>query len=116
MRIELTLLRRAQDGGEDLLGLSALRRAIAATDFSAHDCWTEGLFGAPVECRAYCYAEPQLLRPRSVGHREGSSLRITERAISDAISVSVALKRPERSLGGITDSRASSFTDGSARV
>ena len=43
-------------------------------------------------------------------------LRITERDVSDAISLSVALKRPERSFGGITDSRASSFTDGSARV
>jgi hypothetical protein len=32
------------------------------------------------------------------------------------MSVSVALKRPERNFGGIIDSRASSFTDGSARV
>ena len=30
--------------------------------------------------------------------------------------LSVALKRPERNLGGIIDSKASSFTDGSARV
>lgn len=51
-----------------------------------------------------------------MGHREGISLRITERAVSDAISVSVALKRPERSFGAITASSASSFTDGSARV
>jgi len=36
-------------------------------------------------------------------------------ARSDAISLSVALKRPERSFGGATDSRASSFTEGSAR-
>src|SRR6266851_5574870 len=50
-----------------------------------------------------------------VSHREDVSLRITER-VSDAMSVSVALKRPDRSFGGIIDSRASSFTDGSARV
>jgi hypothetical protein len=35
---------------------------------------------------------------------------------SDAISLSVTLKRPERSFGGTTASRASSFTDGSTRV
>jgi hypothetical protein len=32
------------------------------------------------------------------------------------MSLSVALKRPERNFGGIIDSRASSFTDGSVRV
>jgi hypothetical protein len=36
--------------------------------------------------------------------------------MSDAISASVALKRPDRNLGGIIASKASSFTDGSARV
>src|SRR6266568_4240230 len=51
-----------------------------------------------------------------VGHFGTVPLRIKERDVSDAISLSVALKRPERSFGGITDSRASSFTDGSARV
>src|SRR5712692_878346 len=51
-----------------------------------------------------------------VGHRQGLSLRITECEVSEAISLSVALKRPERSFGGITDSSASNFTDGSARV
>ena len=34
---------------------------------------------------------------------------ITESDFSDSISLSVALKRPERSLGGMTDSRVSSF-------
>ena len=43
-------------------------------------------------------------------------LRIREPACSEAISLSVALKRPERSFGATTDSRASSFTEGSARV
>ena len=43
-------------------------------------------------------------------------LRIREPARSEAISLSVALKRPERSFGATTDSRASSFTEGSARV
>jgi hypothetical protein len=37
-------------------------------------------------------------------------------ALSHAISLSVALKRPERSFGRTTDSRFSSFTDGSTRV
>ena len=43
-------------------------------------------------------------------------LRILGAAFSISISLSVALKRPVRSFGAITDSRASSFTDGSARV
>jgi DNA replication protein DnaC len=43
-------------------------------------------------------------------------LRIIGAAFSRAISLSVALKRPVRSFGAITDSKASSFTLGSARV
>src|SRR6266704_2818804 len=43
-------------------------------------------------------------------------LRIKEPARNEAISLSVALKRPDRSFGGTSDSRASSFTVGSARV
>jgi DNA replication protein DnaC len=43
-------------------------------------------------------------------------LRIFGAAFNISISLSVALKRPVRSFGAITDSRASSFTDGSARV
>ena len=47
---------------------------------------------------------------------DGPVLRITERDVNEAISLSVALKRPDRSFGAIIASRASSFTDGSARV
>ena len=43
-------------------------------------------------------------------------LRIMGTAFSRAISLSVALNRPVRSFGAITDSKASSFTLGSARV
>ena len=43
-------------------------------------------------------------------------LRILGAAFNISISLSVVLKRPVRSFGAITDSRASSFTDGSARV
>ena len=43
-------------------------------------------------------------------------LRIIGAAFSRAISLSVALKRPVRSFGAITDSNASSLTLGSARV
>jgi hypothetical protein len=50
------------------------------------------------------------------GHREGFSLRITDGDVSEAMSASGALNRPDRSVGGITDSRASNFTEGSARV
>lgn len=49
-------------------------------------------------------------------HFDGSVLRITERDVNDAISLSVALKRPDRSCGAIIASRASSLTEGSARV
>jgi hypothetical protein len=38
-------------------------------------------------------------------------LRIRVAALSDAISLSVALKRPERSSGGTTDSRAADTPD-----
>src|ERR1700730_16502188 len=43
-------------------------------------------------------------------------LRITDGDVNEAISLSVALKRPDRSFGAIIASRASSLTDGSARV
>ncbi len=55
-------------------------------------------------------------RDSAGGHGADTSLRISERAVSDAMSWSVALKRPERRVGGMTASRVSSFTDGSARV
>src|SRR5215831_1532656 len=44
------------------------------------------------------------------------SLRIKAPARSEAMSLSVALKRPDRSFGGTMDSRASNFTAGSART
>jgi hypothetical protein len=52
----------------------------------------------------------------SVNHFEDFFVGIKAAFRSDAISLSVALKRPERSFGGTTDSRVSSFTDGSTRV
>ncbi len=55
-----------------------------------------------------------LERPRR--HFAVFLLRILGAAFSISISLSVALKRPVRSFGAITDSRASSFTEGSARV
>ncbi len=42
------------------------------------------------------------------------SLRTKEPLLSEAFSLSVALKPPDRSFGATTDSRASSFTAGSA--
>jgi hypothetical protein len=39
-----------------------------------------------------------------------------EPLVREAISLSLARKRPERSEGGVTASRASSLIDGSARV
>jgi hypothetical protein len=58
--------------------------------------------------------------PRSLStaccHLAGFSLCITTEVFSRSISLSVALKRPVRSFGAITDSKASSFTLGSARV
>ena len=49
-------------------------------------------------------------------HAMVCALRITEREVNEAISLSVALKRPDRNVGAIIASSASSFTDGSARV
>ena len=51
-----------------------------------------------------------------VSHSGGCALRITEREVNEAMSLSVALKRPDRRLGAIIVSRDSSFTEGSARV
>ena len=61
-----------------------------------------------------CGLHPQRKPPAC--HVEARSLRITGAAFSRAISLSVALKRPVRSFGAMTDSRASSFTVGSVRV
>ena len=62
----------------------------------------------------------EMLSPARLGlqrrHLGGVVLRIMEWDVREAINLSVALKRPERSFGAIIDSRASSFTDGSARV
>ena len=58
------------------------------------------------------------LKALIAGHFEGCSLRIKVRALSEAISASVALKRPERSFGAMTDSSALSMTsslDGNRR-
>jgi Tn3 transposase DDE domain-containing protein len=43
-------------------------------------------------------------------------LRVTGDDVKEAISLSVALKRPDRSFGAIIASKASSLTEGSARV
>ena len=51
-----------------------------------------------------------------INHVDIFLLRITGEAFKEAINLSVALKRPDRSFGGTTDSRASSFIEGSARV
>jgi hypothetical protein len=58
---------------------------------------------------------PSSETPR-VGHLGVVPFGIKERAVSDASSLSGASNRPEGRSGGITDSRASSFPDGSARV
>ena len=49
-------------------------------------------------------------------HSDVFLLRIKERVCKEAISSSVALKRPDRSLGAMMDSSASSLTEGSTRV
>ena len=56
------------------------------------------------------------LRAQSFRHSERYSLRIKERLVREAISLSLARKRPDRSFGGVTASSASSLIDGSARV
>jgi DNA replication protein DnaC len=56
------------------------------------------------------------LMDRARGHFAVFLLRILGAAFNISISLSVALNRPVRSFGAITNSRASSFTDGSARV
>ena len=55
-------------------------------------------------------------RTPPTGHLDHFLLRITIPVRNSAISLSVALKRPERSFGATTDSRASSFIEGSVRV
>jgi hypothetical protein len=51
-----------------------------------------------------------------VDHFDGFLVDIKVAASSHAINLSEALKRPERSFGRTTDSKASSFTAGSTRV
>jgi REP element-mobilizing transposase RayT len=57
-----------------------------------------------------------LARTPLASYADAFELRIKERVVKDAISLSVALKRPDRSLGATTDSSDSSFTVGSART
>ncbi len=57
-----------------------------------------------------------LQHARQVGHFDGFLVDIKVAASSHAINLSEALKRPEHSFGGTTDSKASSFTAGSTRV
>jgi hypothetical protein len=47
---------------------------------------------------------------------ERFSVRIKDRAVKDAINLSLARNRPDLSLGAMTDSSTSSFIDGSTRV
>ena len=56
------------------------------------------------------------LQPPPSGYVDVLLLCITVAFFNRAISLSVALKRPDRRFGAMTDSRASSFTVGSARV
>jgi DNA replication protein DnaC len=98
---------------EDLLEIVMRRYERASTLLTSNT-----LCGAP---HNVFNAEPIFMRtPRSMeGARRHFAvflLRILGAAFNISISLSVALKRPVRSFGAITDSRASSFTDGSARV
>jgi DNA replication protein DnaC len=98
---------------EDLLEIIMRRYARFSTLLTSNR-----LCGAP---HKRFNAESIFMRtPRSMegarGHVAVFLLRILGAAFSISISLSVALKRPVRSFGAITDSRASSFTHGSARV
>jgi DNA replication protein DnaC len=98
---------------EDLLEIIMRRYERASTLLTSNR-----LCGAP---HNKFNAESIFMRtPRSMegagGHVAVFLLCILGAAFSISISLSVALKRPVRSFGAITDSRASSFTDGSARV
>jgi hypothetical protein len=86
------------------------RRSIVIT--------TKPLCGAPhnlFNAESIFMRTPQTMQ-RPLCHFAIFLHRIKGAPFSSSISLSVALKRPVRSFGAITDSRASSFTDGSARV
>ena len=57
-----------------------------------------------------------LQHARPVGHFDGFLVDTKVATSSHAINLSEALQHPERSFGGTTDSKASSFTAGSTRV
>ena len=71
---------------------------------------TQDLMRSPFLCGARFSQAP------SRCHVDVFLLRITEPACREAINSSVALKRPDRSFGGTTDTSVSSFIEGSARV
>ena len=98
---------------EDLLEIIMRRYERASTLLTSNR-----LCGAP---HNRFNAESTFMRTRHArGDRSGYfsvfSLRIIVVAFSSSSNLSVALKRPVRSFGAITDSNASSFTLGSARV
>jgi len=55
-------------------------------------------------------------RARLFRYFERSSRRIKERLVREAMSLSLARKRPDRSFGAVTALSASSLIEGSARV
>jgi hypothetical protein len=103
----------AEVGAEFLLQVTAERAERTAVIVT-----TNLLCGAPhnrFNAESIFMRTPRLVKGAR-RHLVVSLLRILGAAFNISISLSVALKRPVRSFGAITDSRASSFTDGSARV
>jgi len=98
---------------EDLLEIIMRRYELASTLLTSNR-----LCGAP---HKRFNAESIFMRTPNAGVVGGCHLAVFADCIivvafSRSISLSVALKRPVRSFGAITDSKASSFTLGSARV
>src|ERR1700745_170093 len=86
------------------------RLPLVASNRGTHPAPAEHIMPGVLLCRVGSDGPP----PRS--HFQGFLLRISVAFLSDAISLSEALKRPERSFGGTTASMASSLSDGSTRV
>ena len=99
---EKGLLERMQEGGRDQ---DCLHQLHTAQRFSSR---------GEMRCLLLCRLPSSETLP--VRHFGGFLLRITDSDFRDSISLSLALNCPDRSFGGTTDSKASSFTDGSARV
>src|SRR5215831_15910155 len=108
--MEAMLTKVDRPGNTEFWKRGSVRRAsgLVLTAYAVHRIMQSGLMRRILLCGL----------PSARNHRYPGcfSLRIKEGVVKDAMSLSLAWKRPDLSFGAVTASRASSLIDGSTRV